>query len=125
MGTGKGKKDPASAKKASSAKAVFKPAQIHKVLRDKTKMRVSHKAIVGFAAYLEYIIGEIIETAKGVCEEEGRKKIVTKHISMAIRRDEELSRLGKNWIIKEGGVCPTHPPAEKGKTEKVKPSQEL
>ncbi|KAI5189118.1 histone H2A [Nematocida minor] len=121
MGTGKGKKDPASAKKASnSSKVVFKPAQLHRILRDQTKMRVSHKAIVAIAALLEYILGEIIEAAKLICDEENKRKIVSKHISLAIRKDEELNNLGRHWLIKEGGVCPTAQMETKSKSDKSK-----
>ncbi|KAH9386695.1 histone H2A [Nematocida major] len=121
MGTGKGKKDPASAKKASnSSKVVFKPAQLHRILRDKTKMRVSHKAIVAIAALLEYVLGEIIEAAKLICDEENKRKIVSKYISLAIRKDDELNNLGKHWLIKEGGVCPTSQMETKSKGDKSK-----
>lgn len=126
MVIGKGKKDLASAKKTSStSKVIFKPAQLHRILRDKTKMRVSHKAIVAIAALLEYLLGEIIEAAKLICDEENKKKIVSKHISLAVRKDTELSYLGRNWLIKEGGVCPAPQLEGKGKTEKSKPTQEL
>lgn len=121
MAVGKGKKDPASAKKASNSnKVVFKPAQLHRILRDQTKMRVSHKAIVAIAALLEYILGEIIEAAKIICDEENKRKIVSKHISMAIRKDDELNILGRHWLIKEGGVCPTAQMDTKSKSEKSK-----
>ncbi|KAI5185413.1 histone H2A [Nematocida homosporus] len=127
MGTGKGKKDPASAKKTSnSSKVIFKPAQLHRILRDKTKMRVSHKAIIAIAALLEYVLGEIIEAAKLICDEENKRKIVSKHISLAIRKDEELNNLGRHWLIKEGGVCPTaQMESSKSKSEKAKTTQEL
>lgn len=124
MATGKGKKDPAAKKASGGSKVIFKPAQLHRILRDKTKMRVSHKAIIGIAALLEYILGEIIEAAKLICDEENKRKIVSKHISLAIRKDEELNNLGRHWLIKEGGVCPTaQPESGKGKPEKVKAGQ--
>lgn len=109
MASGKGgKRDPASAKKSEKGgKVIFKPAQLHRILRDKTKMRVSHKAIVAVAALLEYVLGEIIEASTNMCSEEGKRKVVSKHISLAIRKDEELNILGKHWLIKEGGVLPT------------------
>ncbi|OAG32026.1 histone H2A [Nematocida displodere] len=126
MGTGKGKKDPASAKKASSSsKVIFKPAQLHRILRDKTKMRVSHKAIIAIAALLEYILGEIVEGAKVICDEEGKRKVVSKHISLSIRKDNELNNFGRNWLIKEGGVCPTAQMETKSKTDKFTATQEL
>ncbi|KAI5191941.1 histone H2A [Nematocida sp. AWRm77] len=109
MGTGKGKKDPASAKKSSSSsKPVFKPAHLHRILRDRTKMRVSNKAIIATSTLLEYLLSEIVNVAKEICDEEHKKKIISKHISMAIRKDEELNTFGKKWVIKEGGVCPTN-----------------
>lgn len=126
MGTGKGKKDPASAKKASSSsKVIFKPAQLHRILREKTKMRVSYKAIIAIAALLEYILGEIIEAAKLVCDEENKKKIIARHVSVAVRKDEELCNLGRHWLIKEGGVCPAPQMESKTKSDKVKVTQEL
>jgi len=125
MGTGKGKKDPASAKKASnSSKVIFKPAQLHRILRDKTKMRVSHKAIVATSVLLEYVLGEIIEAAKLICDEENKRKIVSRHVSLAIRKDEELNMLGRCWLIKEGGVCPAAGAESKNKTDKPKVPQE-
>lgn len=126
MGTGKGKKDPASAKKNStSTKPVFKPAQLHRILREKTKMRVSHKAIVAMSSLLEYILNEIINVAREICDGENKRKIISRHISQAIRQDEELdSSIGSQWVIKEGGVCPSAPVDSKGK-EKSKGAQEL
>ncbi|KAI5181664.1 histone H2A [Nematocida sp. AWRm80] len=125
MVVGKGKKDPASAKKASSSsKVIFKPAQIHRILKDKTKMRVSTKSIIAMSALLQYLVGEIIEAAKTICDEENKRKIVSKHIAMAIRRDDELNILGRRWLIKEGGVCPTQTES-KSKSDKFKLGQDL
>ncbi|EHY64439.1 histone H2A [Nematocida ausubeli] len=120
-GTGKGKKDPASAKKISNHnKPVFKTAQLHRMIREKTKMRVSHKAIVALGSVTEYTLGEIIEASKMICDEENKRKIVSRHLAIAIRKDEELYSLGRNWLIKEGGVCPSSQLESKTKSDKTK-----
>ncbi|EIJ87423.1 histone H2A [Nematocida parisii] len=117
MVVGKGKKDPASAKKVNQTKPVFKTAQLHRMVRDKSKMRVSHKAIIAIGSVTEYTLGEIIEASKLICDEENKRKIVSRHLAIAIRKDEELYSLGRNWLIKEGGVCPNMEKKEKKKEE--------
>jgi len=127
MRTGKGKKDPASAKKKSGvSRTSFKLALLHRLVRSLTKIRVSNKAIIGLAVALEYIICEMIEAAKLICDEEGRKKILTKHLYLAIRKDEELNVFTKHWVLKDGGVYPGSSFEQKQKNDKYKaPAPEL
>ncbi|TBU19915.1 histone H2A [Hamiltosporidium tvaerminnensis] len=107
MASGKGgKKDPitSSKREASDPRSVCKLNQLHRIIRTRTRMRVSQSACVAVAAGLVYLMGEILEGSKAAAEEEGKKKILPKHINLAICKDEELGHVGHDWLIKGGGV---------------------
>ena len=74
---------------------------------------------VYLAAVLEYCTAEILELAGNACKDNNRKTINPRHIMLAIKNDEELSRLLSNVTIRNGGVLPNiHKsllPAKKGK----------
>jgi histone H2A len=55
---------------------------------------------------LEYLVAEILELAGKAAEDNGKTRIVPRHIQLAIRNDEELNRLLGNVTISEGGVLP-------------------
>ena len=105
--TGKGKKDPATAKKESKTnnRQVFKYAQLRGFIKEVVKYRISKAAIILLDAAGRYILGEILDSSKTVCDEEGKRKISVRHLSTAIYKDKELRILGIHWLIKEGGIC--------------------
>ncbi|KAJ6518689.1 histone-fold-containing protein, partial [Mycena sanguinolenta] len=78
---------------------------------------------VYLAAVLEYLMAELLELAGNCATDMGKKRIIPRHILLAVKNDEELDRLFKKVIIYDGGVLPfIHPqliPDGKGKKKAV------
>ena len=72
------------------------------------------------SAILEYLAA-VLELAGNAAKENKKKRIIQRHIQLAVRNDEELNKLMANTTIASGGVIPSiHPsliPA-KGKADK-------
>lgn len=56
------------------------------------------------AAVLEYLTAELVELAGIISQEHKRTRIVPRHILMAIKRDDEFTKLLKDVTISSGGV---------------------
>ena len=97
---------------------VFPEGRLHRHLREgRYAARVSRKAASAMAATLEYLVGEVLEVAGNAMREGKMKTLRARHITLAIRRDEELHHLCKDSTIASGGVLPYIPQAlmRKGK----------
>ncbi|KAJ7760438.1 histone-fold-containing protein [Mycena metata] len=112
MGTGgKGKTfyEPQKLRVAASAKAglQFPVARIRRLLKEgQYAKRVTALCAVYLAAVLEYLMAELLELSGNCARDQGRKRIIPRHILLAIRNDTELDRLLQGAIIWEGGVLP-------------------
>ncbi len=84
--------------------------------------RVGAGAPVYLAAVLEYLAAEILELAGNAARDNKKTRIVPRHIQLAVRNDEELSKLLLGVTIAAGGVLPNiHSvllPKKAGKKEK-------
>ncbi|MFJ8677613.1 hypothetical protein [Streptomyces sp. NPDC093589] len=91
--------------------SVFKPAHIKRHLKQRSKMRVSRGAVICMDAVLTYLTMEIVEAGDGVAKEEGKKKLLPKHLNAAIHKDAELSGLLTGWAVSSGSAVPSPQPA--------------
>ena len=56
------------------------------------------------ASVLEYITSEILELSGNICLEKNKKRIVPRHLMLAIQGDDELCKLTDGSIFREAGV---------------------
>lgn len=85
----------------------FPVGRIDRFLREgKYAERVSIVSSVYLAAVMEYLNAEILELAGNAAIQNKRKRISPRHIMLAIKNDEELSKLLKGVTIAGGGVLP-------------------
>jgi histone H2A len=52
------------------------------------------------------LIAEIVELAGNAAADNKKKRIIPRHLQLAVRNDEELNKLFKNVTIAQGGVLP-------------------
>jgi histone H2A len=93
----------------SSAKAglQFPVGRIGRYLRQgKYCSRMGAGAPVYLAAVLEYLCAEILELAGNAARDNKKSRIVPRHITRAVKNDEELNKLLGNVTIAGGGVLP-------------------
>ncbi|KAF7683651.1 Histone H2A [Astathelohania contejeani] len=106
--SGKGKRDIGTLTRkgydANNAPVFIKMNHARKIIRNSTGMRVSSQATLALVVGTYYCIHEILDAAKLRVDTEGKKKLLPKHINQAIFNDIELSHLGADWVIKNGGV---------------------
>eukprot|EP00993_Chasmostoma_nieuportense_P005251 NODE_5881_length_598_cov_1522.968153_g5716_i0.p1 GENE.NODE_5881_length_598_cov_1522.968153_g5716_i0~~NODE_5881_length_598_cov_1522.968153_g5716_i0.p1 ORF type:complete len:134 (+),score=5.11 NODE_5881_length_598_cov_1522.968153_g5716_i0:65-466(+) len=68
--------------------------------------RVGKGAGVYLAAVLEYLSAELLELAGNASRDNHKKRITPRHLTLAIRNDEELNKLLSHVTISGGGVIP-------------------
>ncbi|CAD6925949.1 unnamed protein product [Tilletia controversa] len=68
--------------------------------------RVMIGSAVFLSAVLEYLVAEVLELAGNAARDNRKQRIIPRHLQLAIRNDEELTRLIPNVTISEGGVLP-------------------
>ena len=74
--------------------------------RSLPSLRISPNAACYLAAVLEYLAAEILELAGNASRDNKKKRIIPRHIQLAIRNDEELNKLLGGVTIASGGVLP-------------------
>ena len=95
--------------KSRSARAglLFPVGRIHRHLRKGNyAKRVGSGAPVFLAAVMEYLTAEILELAGNAARDNKKKRIIPRHLQLAIRNDEELNALFAGITISQGGVLP-------------------
>ncbi|XP_073525422.1 histone H2A, embryonic-like [Phyllobates terribilis] len=109
--SGRGKKvqKPAAGKTSRSSKAglQFPVGRVHRFLRKGNYAeRIGSGASVYLAAIMEYLCAEVLELAGNAARDNKKSRILPRHIQLAVRNDEELSKLFDGVTIAEGGVLP-------------------
>ncbi|EIE19099.1 hypothetical protein WJX75_003935 [Coccomyxa subellipsoidea] len=106
-GRGKGKTAKKSVSKSTKAGLQFPVGRIARYLKKgKYASRVGAGAPVYLAAVLEYLAAEILELAGNAARDNKKTRIIPRHIQLAVRNDEELSKLLSGVTIASGGVLP-------------------
>ncbi|KAF8390126.1 hypothetical protein HHK36_024648 [Tetracentron sinense] len=62
--------------------------------------------LVPVSIVLEYLATEVLELARNAARDNKKNQIVPRHIQLAVRNDEELSKLLAAVMIANGGVLP-------------------
>ena len=57
-------------------------------------------------AVLEYLVAEVLELAGNAMRDANKRRIIPRHLCLAIKNDVELNELIGNACISQGGVIP-------------------
>ncbi|KAL7528695.1 hypothetical protein ACHAWF_002669 [Thalassiosira exigua] len=107
-GKGKGGRGEKKSTTASSKAGLqFPVGRIGRYLRNgKHAKRMGAGAPVYLAAVLEYLTAEILELAGNAARDNKKARIAPRHITLAVKNDEELNKLLGGVTIAGGGVLP-------------------
>lgn len=68
--------------------------------------RISSDGAVFMAAALEYLSAEVLELSAAACRQNKKKRIVPRHVMLAVENDAELKDLLKDVVFPDAGVVP-------------------
>nr|XP_023411514.1 histone H2A isoform X1 [Loxodonta africana] len=93
--------------RSSRAGLQFPVGRLHRMLKKGNYAeRIGAGAPVYLAAVLEYLTAEILELAGNASRDNKKTRIIPRHLQLAVRNDEELSKLLDGVTIAQGGVLP-------------------
>lgn len=85
--------------------------RIHRKLRKGNYAeRLGSGSAVFLGGVLEYLVAEVLELSGNTSQANKKRRIIPRHIVLAVRGDEELAKLFENVTISEGGICPNIQP---------------
>ena len=106
-GRGKGKAGGKSTTKSVKAGLQFPVGRIGRYLKKgKYATRLGAGAPVYLCAVLEYLCAEILELAGNAARDNKKSRIIPRHITLAVRNDEELNKFLGGVTVASGGVLP-------------------
>ena len=85
---------------SSKAGLQFPVGRVNRLLK-----RGNYSRRVGVGAGV-YLAAEILELAGNAARDNKKKRVIPRHIQLAIRNDEELNKLLRGVTISQGGVLP-------------------
>jgi histone H2A len=101
------KKRTESKSRSQRAGITFPVGRIHNRLRHgRYAVRCGNGAAVYTASVMEYLTAEVLELAGNAAKDLKKRRIVPRHLVLAIKGDEELATLTKDAIFSQGGVLP-------------------
>ncbi|XP_030486078.2 histone H2AX [Cannabis sativa] len=96
-----------SVSRSSKAGLQFPVGRIARFLKKgRYAQRVGSGSPVYLSAVLEYLAAELLELAGNAARDNKKSRIIPRHIQLAVRNDEELSKLLGAVTIANGGVLP-------------------
>jgi histone H2A len=96
-----------SVSRSAKAGLQFPVGRVARYLKaGKYATRVGAGAPVYMAAVMEYLCAEVLELAGNAARDNKKARIIPRHIQLAVRNDEELSKLLGCVTIANGGVLP-------------------
>ena len=106
-GRGKGKTAKKAVTKSAKAGLQFPVGRVARYLRvGKYATRIGAGAPVYLAAVLEYMAAEVLELAGNAARDNKKSRIIPRHITLAVRNDEELNKFLSGVTVAAGGVLP-------------------
>ena len=95
-------------RQSSSQRAglIFPSRRVARKMKEVDGKRVGKTASVYAAAVLEYLVSEVLELSGNACKDNGKRRIIPRHIKLALDLDEELRALTKQSILPGAGVVP-------------------
>ncbi|KAE8676752.1 Histone H2AX [Hibiscus syriacus] len=100
---GRGKPKSKSVSRSSKAGLQFPVGRVARFLKKgRYAERVGSGSPVYLSAVLEYLAAEVLELAGNAARDNKKNRIIPRHIQLAVRNDEELSKLlgGVNVVIR-------------------------
>ena len=108
--SGRGKGGKSTGKKTTKsvrAGLQFPVGRIHRLLKQGNySKRTGSGAGIYMAAVMEYLAAEILELAGNAARDNKKKRVIPRHLQLAIRNDEELNKLLHGVTIAQGGLLP-------------------
>ncbi|PKA53539.1 putative histone H2A.3 [Apostasia shenzhenica] len=104
----KKKKKKKAASRSSKAGLLFPVGRIDRFLKaGKFANRVSAGAPVYLAGVLQYLASEVLDLAGNVARDNEKRRISPRHIQLALKNDEEFTKLLGAVTIPNSGVPPS------------------
>ncbi|XP_050235797.1 histone H2AX-like [Mercurialis annua] len=104
---GRGKPKAKGVSKSLKAGLQFPVGRVARFLKKgRYAQRVGSGSPVYLSAVLEYLAAEILELAGNAARDNKKNRIIPRHIQLAVRNDEEFSKLLGSVTIANGGVLP-------------------
>ncbi|XP_050363200.1 histone H2AX-like [Argentina anserina] len=105
---GRGKtKTTKSISRSTKAGLQFPVGRVARFLKNgRYAQRVGSGSPVYLSAVLEYLAAEVLELAGNAARDNKKNRITPRHIQLAVRNDEEFTKLLGSVTIANGGVLP-------------------